>query len=124
MPITLSEVREIIASSKMSYGREDTVRDMEDDFLPFGLKRVEYKKEEKDMDGNMKMVFEYSTPGAAVGEEHIVRLEADQDSREPIVIIQTTGNLTRSVKLSQKEAKMLWKAFRNLDSAYDFFDNF
>jgi len=124
MAVNLSAVRKILESAGMSSGWRDRVMDIGDETPLFGLGRIEYGKKEKDMEGNMKMVFEYSTPGAAVGEEHIIRLEADQDSREPIVIIQTTGNLTRSVKFSQKEAKMLWKAFRNLDSAYDFFDNF
>ena len=76
------------------------------------------------MDGNFKMVFEHITPGGGIGEEHVIRIEADEDDMEPIKIIQTNGSTKKCVRLSQKEAKMLWKVFRNLDNAYDFFDSF
>jgi len=110
MAINLSAVREILEDSLYSG--------------PSLLDRLSETTGKKKMDGNFKMVFEHTTPGGGVGEEHVVRIEADEDDMEPVKIIQTHGSTKKCIKLSKKEAKMLWRVFRNLDNTYDFFDNF
>lgn len=126
MAVNLSQVREMLLPAHRKHDDEKdvvTVRDSSDQVISWWL-TGSTKKKEKDMEGKMKIMFEYSTPGAAVGEEHILRLETDQDSMEPIAIVQISGTTKKCVRLSQKEAKMLWKAFRDLDNTYDFFDSF
>jgi len=110
MAVNLSEVQEILKDSLYSG--------------PSLLDGLVKPKGKKKMDGNFKMVFEHTTPGGGVGEEHVVRIEADEDDMEPIKIIQTHGSTKKCIKLSKKEAKMFWRVFCNLNSTYDFFDNF